>query len=146
MCGDQYSRTPTVDSGDLVAILHPSSTYSSTFFGGRLHLSNRTSGATISTLSCREGSISSASDSSSDSGSTQDSLSVRIHKFGQPLLLSDAVASNPVMHAFPVSGCEMSSAGARLNLGVGGDGVVGRTVSIVDSRRRVLGEGVIGWS
>jgi hypothetical protein len=33
-----------------------------------------------------------------------------------------------------------------LNLGVGGSGVVGRTVSVVDEQRVVLGEGIIGWN
>ena len=64
-------------------------------------------------------------------------------KFGQ--LLRDQDLANPIVHSF-VTSFDSSTAGVRLNLGVGGDGVVGRTVSIVDSRRRLLGEGVIGWS
>jgi hypothetical protein len=63
-------------------------------------------------------------------------------KYGQPL---DYVDSNPILHSFFLSTCQATTAGVRLNLGAGGDGVVGRTVSIVDSREMVLGEGVIGW-
>jgi hypothetical protein len=33
----------------------------------------------------------------------------------------------------------------RLNLGVGGDGIIGRTVSVV-KEGVVLGEGIIGWN
>lgn len=143
MCGDPNSRTPTIDSGDLIAIIHPSSAYSCSFGGGRLHLSNKCAGTTVSNLSYREASPSSASASDSDSESslTTDRLSVRIHRFGQPLLQKDAEKANPVMHEFAVDECR-----TRLDLGVGGDGVIGRTVSIIDGRRRVLGEGVIGWS
>ena len=148
MCGDPHSRTPTVDSGDLIAIIHPAASLSEAFFGGRLHLSNRHAGVTVSTLSCREGSISSHSDARFNSEATTppETMSIRIHKLGRPLLLSNAEESNPVMHSFPVSACDTSSAGRRLNFGVGGDGVVGRTVSIINGSDTVLGEGVIGWS
>ena len=79
-------------------------------------------------------------------------------KYGQPVVFSlasgadsdsedEGVCSNPILHSFaidPESTC--FTGGARLNLGVGGDGVVGRTVSILDRRRgRILGQGVIGW-
>ena len=50
------------------------------------------------------------------------------------------------MYSFFIDASDGTTAGVRLNLGVGGDGVVGRSVSIVDGRRRVLGEGVIGRS
>lgn len=83
-------------------------------------------------------------------------------KFGQPLSIgytsgvsSDSepeteeayASSNPILHSFRVDTVATSTTGdVRLNLGVGGDGVVGRTVSIFDGRsRKVLGEGVIGW-
>ncbi|RMZ85253.1 hypothetical protein DV738_g159, partial [Chaetothyriales sp. CBS 135597] len=167
MCGDHCSRTPTVDSGDLVAIIHPSSQQRSIFAGGRLHLSNRLPGSTVSTLNCRH-----HHHHYSDSMSSQDSaassraaaapppppvrLSVRIHQSGQPLLLFNSEAANPVLHSFAISppwGGAGTAAdescclvGRRLNLGVGGDGIVGRTVSLVDERAQVvLGEGVIGW-
>ena len=56
--------------------------------------------------------------------------------------------SNPIVHSFYVNTMSGSrSGGLRLDLGVGGEGVVGRTVSILDSRsRKILGEGIIGWS
>ncbi|KIW65327.1 hypothetical protein PV04_07597 [Phialophora macrospora] len=70
----------------------------------------------------------------------------------------DDSSSNPVVHSFPVSvtttGSDASGgtssstiSSVRLDLGVGGDGVVGRTVSIVDRKSgKILGEGIIGWS
>jgi hypothetical protein len=68
-------------------------------------------------------------------------------KYGQPLASSAQAPKNPVLHSFFVNPCSSTNtAGIRLHLGAGGDGVVGRTVSVVDSRRRVLGEGIIGWS
>jgi hypothetical protein len=75
-------------------------------------------------------------------------------KYGQPLSLSHAESdsedeggsANPVLHSFFVHPTVTSTTGdQRLHLGVGGDGVVGRTVSIFDGNR-ILGEGVIGWS
>lgn len=68
---------------------------------------------------------------------------VRIHMYGSSLQLGDA---NPIMHEFGMSKLEFKeeSIGVRLDLGVGGNGVVGRTVSIVDWRNRILGEGIVG--
>jgi hypothetical protein len=57
----------------------------------------------------------------------------------------DYVDSNPILHSFFLNKRHATPAGIKLNLGAGGDGVVGRTVSIVDSRDVILGEGVIGW-
>ena len=82
-------------------------------------------------------------------------------KYGQPLSLfqnadsdtesdsdDDSTSFNPVMHTFLLDVTTVSKTGdKRLNLGVGGEGIVGRTVSVLDSRsKRILGEGVIGWS
>lgn len=66
--------------------------------------------------------------------------------------------SNPVMHRFFI-GRSISTVSQviedeaiastvvhGLNLGVGGSGVVGRTVSVVDEQQVVLGEGIIGWN
>ena len=52
MCGNPYSRTPTVDSGDLIAIIHPSQLHTNSFEGGKLRLSNKQPGATVSVLQC----------------------------------------------------------------------------------------------
>ncbi|KAL2444444.1 hypothetical protein ABEF95_016817 [Exophiala dermatitidis] len=150
MCGDSH-LPPAPESGDLIAIIHPYTRQST--FQARLRLSNRFPGATTSTLTVQGGVDASARG--------QDPLlNVRIHKFGQPLSggysssdsegESDAAAvasSNPIMHSFFINPVATSTTGdLRLNLGVGGDGVVGRTVSICDGRnRRILGEGVIGW-
>lgn len=75
-------------------------------------------------------------------------------KYGQPLCEKplagpedEYISLNPVLHSFLVDTSASSRIDQRLNLGVGGDGIVGRTVSIWDGQsNRVLGEGVIGWS
>jgi hypothetical protein len=89
----------------------------------------------------------------------------RYSKYGQPLSMSPptnpwsdsdsdseseaaaACSSNPILHSFFVDTVTTSKTGdVRLNLGVGGDGVVGRTVSIFDGRsKRIVGQGIIGW-
>ncbi|OAL35218.1 hypothetical protein AYO20_05472 [Fonsecaea nubica] len=148
MCGDSH-LPPAPESGDLIAIIHPNPQSS---FRGRLKLSNRAPGATTTTLQC-------AASNASELCGPDALLNVRIHKYGQPLSTSSHSAadsdsedeydpSNPVLYSFFVDMVSASKTGdLRLNLGVGGDGVVGRTVSIVDGRRRkLLGEGVIGWS
>lgn len=77
-------------------------------------------------------------------------LTIRIHKSGQSLALASAGESeNPVVHSFAVSteifaSVDRTPLGKRLDLGVGGEGVVGRTVSVVGVDGRVLGEGIIG--
>ncbi|KIW22931.1 uncharacterized protein PV07_11176 [Cladophialophora immunda] len=147
MCGDSH-LPPAPESGDLIAVIHPNPQSS---FRGRLKLSNRAPGATTTTLQC--------AGSGSDFWRPDALLNVRIHKYGQPLstpshsgLDSDSEdeydPSNPVLYSFFVdTASDSTTVDVRLNLGVGGDGVVGRTVSIVDGRRRkLLGEGVIGWS
>jgi len=70
-----------------------------------------------------------------------DVLNVRIHKFGQPLMDE---FENPVMHTFSLCTRTLTSTSQQLDLGVGGDGVIGRTVSITDLEGGVLGEGIIG--
>ncbi|OAP63759.1 hypothetical protein AYL99_02986 [Fonsecaea erecta] len=147
MCGDSH-LPPAPESGDLIAIIHSNPQSS---FQGRLKLSNRAPGATTTTLQC--------AGHWSDLGGPGEILYVRIHKYGQPITTSSQFGadsdsedeydpSNPVLYSFFVDTVSGSRTGdVRLNLGVGGDGVVGRTVSIVDGRRRkLLGEGVIGWS
>ncbi|EXJ88468.1 hypothetical protein A1O1_05398 [Capronia coronata CBS 617.96] len=174
MCGDSH-LPPARESGDLIAVIHPTElqslerdpspneTQRSSTFRGRLRLSNRRPGATISTLQCESDgeSDSDPHDNGYGDGFGDRRLHVRIHKFGQPLTMCYASAglsfdtesisnsSNPVLHSFFVDLASSTSTtgDVRLNLGVGGDGVVGRTVSISDGHtRRVLGEGVIGWS
>ncbi|EXJ73944.1 uncharacterized protein A1O5_02238 [Cladophialophora psammophila CBS 110553] len=147
MCGDSH-LPPAPESGDLIAIIHPNPQSS---FRGRLRLSNHAPGATSTTLQC-------ASKEPNECG-LNSVLNVRIHKYGQPLSRSSYSGadsdeenefdpSNPVLYSFFVGtdgGSRTSD--LRLNLSVGADGVVGRTVSIFDGRRKkVLGEGVIGWS
>ncbi|KIX01620.1 uncharacterized protein Z518_09346 [Rhinocladiella mackenziei CBS 650.93] len=146
MCGDSH-LPPAPESGDLIAIIHPNS---QSTFRGRLKLSNRMPGATSSSLQC---------DGDTVCGPNRNGLlNVRIHKYGQPLSMSENSnidsesedednVENPILYSFFLNTMNSSTTGnLRLNLGVGGDGIVGRTVSIVESRGgRVLGEGVIGW-
>ncbi|KAJ9610442.1 hypothetical protein H2200_005219 [Cladophialophora chaetospira] len=157
MCGDSHLPAAP-ESADRVAIIHPSSESS---FRGRLRLSNRAEGATTTTLQCV--------DEWTGICAANARLNVRIHKFGQPVSKGpssissagsssssgsdsesddDCDLSNPIVHSFFVNTKTGSrSGGLRLDLGVGGEGVVGRTVSIFDSRsRKILGEGIIGWS
>ncbi|KIW56427.1 hypothetical protein PV05_05091 [Exophiala xenobiotica] len=157
MCGDSH-LPPAPESGDLVAVIHAHSpSPSQSAFRGRLRLSNRTPGATTSSFECAEDSVC--------DGDTRGSLNVRIHQYGQPLSTSPnspwsdsdseseeeaaaaACSSNPILHSFFVDTVTSSRTGdVRLNLGVGGDGIVGRTVSIFDGRsKRIVGEGIIGW-
>lgn len=49
-----------------------------------------------------------------------------------------------MLHAFDTTGPSPLMT-QRLDLGVGGAGIVGRTVSVVDAAERVLGVGVVGW-
>lgn len=62
--------------------------------------------------------------------------------------------SNPqeqdcVLHRFAVPGSAVDhvpfSLGRRLDLGVGGEGIIGRRVSFLQGRE-VIGEGIIGWN
>lgn len=71
---------------------------------------------------------------------------MRIHKYGSPLPLPipGKDQTNPVLLELPINSAENISSGVRLDLGVGENGVVGRTVSIIDGDSRVLGEGIIG--
>ena len=68
------------------------------------------------------------------------------------------LSTNPVMHRFYIdqlsstvtkSADDSSVASTvlrRLDLGVGGTGVVGRTVSVMNEQQVVVGEGIIGWN
>jgi len=48
------------------------------------------------------------------------------------------------MHSFAMVAETFVWRGQRLDLGIGGEGVVGRTVSIVTVDGGILGEGIIG--
>lgn len=73
-------------------------------------------------------------------------------------VVNPLMPSNPVIHSFYVdqatSGVSTSSGASavaatvpqRINLGVGGTGVVGRTVSVLDEQQVMVGEGIIGWN
>ncbi|KIW19663.1 hypothetical protein PV08_00237 [Exophiala spinifera] len=166
MCGDSH-LPPAPESGDLVAVIHPNShshLHPQTAFRGRIRLSNKTPGATTSTFE---------DNTCNESGETAIAckLDVRIHKYGQLLSSysqpwpsssspssassssgSDSegedYSSNPILHSFIIDTLAATSktGNIRLNLGVGGDGIVGRAVSVFDQRtKRVLGEGIIGW-
>lgn len=172
MCGDSHLPAAP-ESGDLIAVIHPNPQSS---FRGRLRLSNRLPGATASSLQCDTVDLNDLCNGSSGGSLSVriqyvvpfqrewfSSMANVYSKYGQPVLFSssadsgseseaesedEGVCSNPIMHSFvidPATSC--LSGGTRLNLGVGVDGVVGRTVSIFDRRRgRTLGQGVIGWN
>ena len=150
MCGDPNSRTPTLDSGDLLAIIHPTPT----FVGASLRLSNKAPGATRSTATLTSHSYSKCLEDRLGQRQQQQ-LQVRIYKFGTPSTSPpssgsssyfDTPVPNPVMHTFTLQNTETRQLLCqRLDLGVGGDGVVGRTVSVTGCDGEVLGEGVIGW-
>lgn len=73
-------------------------------------------------------------------------LNVQIHKFGQPI--DEDEEQNPVLHSFPLNlsprATQIASIGSRLDLGVGELGIIGRTISILDARQRLLGQGIVG--
>lgn len=168
MCGGNLPAAP--ESADLIAIIHPTqhqshntqqrtlqrpSTYRS--LSGRLRLSNRHHPTTTTTE------FQHASPSYFTLSQQQELLTVQIHKFGQPIpehydsvLSSSGVCHdelNPVLHRFPISLSFSSSEhdvhsivglGRRLDLGVGGEGIIGRTISVVNCDGGLLGQGIIG--
>jgi hypothetical protein len=48
-----------------------------------------------------------------------------------------------IMHSLPL---ESGALDRRLELGVGGNGIIGRAVTVVDGNKTVVGEGVVGWN
>lgn len=72
--------------------------------------------------------------------------------------MDPTLSTNPVMHRFYVDqlsstvtkSAEDSNIAStvlrRLDLSVGGTGVVGRTVSVMNEQQVVVGEGIIGWN
>lgn len=70
--------------------------------------------------------------------------------FGSPLHESDGTdyfSENPVLHSFSISGSSsevVNLAQSRFDLGVGGHGIIGRTVSVTDGCGELLGQGIIG--
>jgi len=158
MCSGDLCNLPAApESEDLIAIIHPTQRDGPRIpLAGKLHLSNRFADVTTSrfqhlnhvggyTRSNPDSGVASPSSSPSSSRSTSPSpaetLHVRIHKFGQPL--TDDF-ENPVMHSFAMVAETFVWRGQRLDLGIGGEGVVGRTVSIVTVDGGILGEGIIG--
>ncbi|CCX17436.1 hypothetical protein FPQ18DRAFT_332510 [Pyronema domesticum] len=131
MCNGFSTRTSL---GGAIAILHPSPTSSpsssSSFTSCQLHFTNDpllpTSPTSVSTLL--------------DLSNPED-CELRIHDHGDLTCISP---SEPVMYSLPLrSG--LSSLERRLDLGVGGKGIIGRAVSIV-AGGAVLGQGIVGWN
>ncbi|KAK6532074.1 hypothetical protein TWF694_003236 [Orbilia ellipsospora] len=70
-----------------------------------------------------------------------------IHQDGN--LTSEVVASKPPLHYIPfdfqgTDNCEISLS-SRLDLGVGGQGIIGRKMTLMNSRQ-VIAEGIVGWN
>lgn len=145
--------------------------------GGRLRLSNRADGTTKTTFQYHAGDDDSDQTSeSSTNNEVMLNVRIHKYGqplFSSPRPMarpagsdtesdssdSDEEPKNPILHSFLVDPATRDSISIndslsslengliRLNLGVGGDGVVGRTVSIVElGRQKILGEGVIGRS
>lgn len=137
MCGgDSCNLPPAPESADLLAIIHPESRQSRPTahrtLSGRLRLSNAHAQDTTSHFQPQH-TLSSVQSTS---------LSFHIHRFGQPLC--DEL-ENPVMHSFTMNSASGPIClGQRLDLGIGGEGILGRTISITDERGGLLGQGVIG--
>lgn len=83
-----------------------------------------------------------------------DRLEVRIHKSGDLRARSDSVlysffmdkASPHSAHGDSIDTVMAMALCDRLHLSVGENGMVGRSVSVLDHRSVVLGQGIIGWS
>ena len=81
-------------------------------------------------------------DGDKDAGAAAAGCQVRIHRLGDL-----TAGENEILHSLPL---ELFSAGSvtldrRLVLGVGGDGIIGRSVSVVRGGV-VVGGGIIGWN
>jgi hypothetical protein len=156
MCGQGcLSRARTVDSGSLMAIIHPTGHGSEEqrFPGATLRLHNPllVSSPTVSTLSfsgssgrsSRAASPCGSETSTSSSPTVASTLHIQIHQ---------STTASQVLHAFDVDaaddmeGAVSSKLPQRLELSVGGDGIVGRAVSVLDGEQvRILGQGVVGY-
>jgi len=148
MCCDSSTSNapPAPESSDLIAIIHPHQRQP--LLAGRLRLSNRLSSSVTTTE------WQSLHSHLPPCTNPKAALRIQIHRLGsQPLLHSDCISGgeeeniNPVMHSFnlDLSGnLRTEVPGRRFDLGVGGDGVVGRMISVRHEEFGVLGWGVIG--
>ena len=148
MCCGNLPAAP--ESADLIAIIHPtkrrqtnirSHSRSTSGLGGRLRLSNSHTATTTTEFQSQQ----------TTSTKIPGTLNVQIHRFGQPLSEHEddgfSGFHNPVMHSFQMDvlgARSLTGLRQRLDLGVGGEGVIGRTVSIVDGEGGLLGQGIIG--
>ena len=137
MCSGNLPAAP--ESADLIAIIHPersSRPSAHRTLSGRLRLSNSHTKDTTTTHFQNEAITHPAP-------LTQGTLSFHIHRFGQPICED---LENPIMHSFPMTQSfeRLSHLGRRLDLSVGGEGIIGRTVSITDEQGELLGQGIIG--
>lgn len=125
MCNGDLAAAP--ESPDLIAIIHPAFPNA---LSGRLRLSNTNQDTTSSRFQPLD-----------VLRPLPHTLQVRIHQFGQAV---QPGLDNPVLHSFEVHGTSLRGTSEVLDLGVGGRGVVGRTVSITDDFGAMLGQGIIG--
>ncbi|KAF8543891.1 hypothetical protein BDD12DRAFT_873869 [Trichophaea hybrida] len=75
---------------------------------------------------------------------------VRIHSLGDLTVgassAGEIVYSLLLLKAAAAAGSGLLALDRRLELGVGGDGIIGRVISVVGKGGVVLGEGIIGWN
>lgn len=151
MCCGHLPAAP--ESADLIAIIHPSVPESSnpSPLRGRLRLSNQAGHATSTEFA--------SSVADRDQAHPSTTLYGRIHQFGAWVVhdrdssgpestcsSGESICSdNPILYRFPLNLAPgVKPISTHLNLGVGGGGVIGRTISIVDERQTLLGQGIIG--
>lgn len=143
MCNGNAPAAP--ESKDLIAIIHPSQ-QPQQLIAGRLRLSNRSdeSQGTISEWQSLHSHL-------PYSPKSVRTLKIRIHRFGQPIDIEEGSSEaacyvgNPIMYTFTMTmGMVRADAGSRFDLGVGGDGLIGRTISIANEEFGLLGQGIIG--
>lgn len=124
MCCGNLPAAP--ESADLMAVIHPCAHN----FAGKLRISNPCANTTISSFLHTNG-----------ENVFEQGLTVRVHRYGLPI---DTNMANPVMHTFNVEGPSLTSSIARIDLGVGETGIIGRTVSIIAMDGVLLGQGIVG--
>lgn len=143
MCSGNLPAAP--ESADLIAIIHPN--YSSR---GHRHSQSRSTPLPLSgrlRLSNRLPNITTTEFDFDTPPLEHELLNIQIHQSGQPV--EEDNEHNPVLHSFSLDMLSSDSlspanAGRRLDLGVGGLGIVGRTVSITDANHRLIGQGIVG--
>ncbi|KAK3719560.1 hypothetical protein LTR37_004418 [Vermiconidia calcicola] len=130
MCNGESSRTA---AGGCIAILHSPATSTGTSLSRELSIRIVGNNAGVTT----------AAIDGFDDGNGQ----VIIHRDGD--LRSGVMTDQSILHRIMIPKALEPGAGfslqTKLDLGVGGDGIIGRKVSLLDGHV-VLAEGIVGWN